>query len=459
MSQKSKIRDITSAQAVKFTVSESNEQVNGQSVLAKVKGVFFVPEGVSRNNRYYSRSLWEKALSRPEVMEKMKRKLMFGTIGHDLEIDDKALREGLVSHIVTDAKIDEAGQGIGEALVLNTPVGQILNNLLRAGCQMYVSSRANGTYSGDKDGIPAVDEDAYDLSGWDFVLEAGFLQANPQLAESLNKLNLLKTNETILKNKENSFMETAKLNEDLVKATLDENKDLKLENKRLNEEVEQLKADVDQKDKENKDLADQADELKPKLEKLAKYEELGSPEEIKADQEAAEKNEQELAQFKELGDSPEEVEEALLIARKTLTSFQESFGTKEQVKEALEKAIEFKKQVESLGGLKKIKEALTIAAKVQEEAEAAEKDKEASDLAAELEMPKEEVQEMLKTASKDQIKAVYGKVAESFKKSSFVKKPVKLAEGQNIETGEGTSINESVVSGERFSRINAAFVR
>lgn len=453
---KNQIRDITSIAAVKFDVTESNETVNGQTVLAKVKGVFFVPEGISRNNRYYSRGLWEKALSTPSVTEKMNRGLMFGTIGHDVEINDKALREGIVSHIVKKAYIDESGQGIGEAYVLNTPAGQILNNLLRAGCQLYVSSRANGTFAGDKDGVPAVDEDAYDLTGWDFVLEAGFLQANPQLAESLNNLNLLKNSETISTNKENFIMDkAAQLNEQLVTATLNENQELKTTVKRLNEEVEQLKADNDTLEKENKDLEAQADELKPKLEKLAKYEEMGSPEELKDKEEEAEKNEEELAQFKELGDSPEEVKEALETSLRTITSFQEELGTKDMIKEALNKAADFKSKVDGLGGIAKIKEALAIAEKVISEQEEAEKEKEVNDLAAELEMPKEEVQEMLKTASKDQIKAIYGKVSENFKKSSFVKKEaVVIAEGKNEETEK---IEESAVAASRFDRINASF--
>lgn len=443
-------RDITSSKA-KFTISESNETVNGFHTLAKVKGCFFVPNGVSRNNRYYSRALWEKQLARPEIQEKMKKRVMFGTIGHDLEIDDKALREGLVSHIVTNAFIDDADQGMGELYVLDTQAGKALNAILRAGCELNVSSRANGTFEGEKDGVPAVSEDAYDLAGWDFVLESGFLQAHPKLVESLNNLNFLKNNETIFTNKENANMETAKLNEDLVKATLNENKDLKNEVKKLNEEVEELKADVDTADKENKDLIGQADELKPKLEKLAKYEELGSPEEIKAEQDDAEKKEDELGKFKELGDTPEEVEEALRTAKNTVQTFESKFGKTSVVEAALKKSIEEGKKIAAHGGWKKIIEAIEIADDLTKKQADADADKEAGEVADELEMPKEEVTEMLKTMTVAQIKTAHKKISENFKKSSFVKKaPVTLSEGTPSETG-------SQVIDERYDRVNAAF--
>lgn len=444
--QINEMRD-TTISASKFEIVESSETVNGFHTLAKVKGTFFVPNGKSRNNRFYSRELWEKALSRPEVVEKMKKRLMFGTIGHDLEIDDKALRDGLVSHIVTNAYIDDAGLGIGEAYVLDTPAGKALNAFLRAGCELYVSSRANGAFSGEKDGVPAVDEDAYDLVGWDFVMEAGFLQANPKLAESLNKLNLIKNNETILKNKENQFM-TSPLNEELVKATLNENKDLKGEVKRLNEEVEQMKADADTIEKENKDLVSQSDELKPKLEKLAKYEEMGSPEEIKAEEEEAKKNEEELDKYKELG-TPEEVKESMQLAEKTIARFTEKFGPEKILEQALSVATETGEEVQKLGGMDKIKEAVAIADKLMADKEADDKEKEISELATEMEMPKEEVAEMLKTSSKEQIKTLHAKMSESMKKSSFVpKQPVVISEAAVVET----TLNES-----RFDRLNAAF--
>ena len=440
----------TTKNAIKFDISESATVVNGQNTLAKVKGVFFVPNGISRNNRFYSKSLWEKALSNPEVREKMDRKLMFGTIGHDLEIDDKALREGLVSHIVTNAYIDDKDQGIGEAYVLDTPAGRALNSLLRAGCQLYVSSRANGTFDGEKDGVPAVSEDAYDLAGWDFVLEAGFLAANPKLAESLNKLNLIKNNETILKNKGELVMDAAKLNEQLVTATLNENKDLKNENKRLNEEVEQLKADSDAVDKENKDLQAQTDELKPKLEKLAKYEEIGTPEEIKAGEEEAEKNEKELDAFKEIGDTPEEIKEALNNAIKTIQTFESKFGKVSVLEAALKKSIQESKKIAEHGGWAAITEAMEVADQLLKDKEVAEADKEATDLADELEMPKEEVVEMLKSMTIAQVKTAHTKIAESFKKSSFVKKsPVVISAGVNESTSQ--------VVNERFDRINASF--
>jgi len=80
-----------------FTLEEAKEDSNGNSILGKIKGTFFVPNGTSRNNRYYSKSLWEKQLSRPDVKTKLSERRMLGTISHDQEIDDKAVLEGKVS--------------------------------------------------------------------------------------------------------------------------------------------------------------------------------------------------------------------------------------------------------------------------------------------------------------------------------------------------------------------------
>ena len=56
-----------------FTIEEAKETIQGQGVIGKVKGPFFVPDGVSRNNRYYSKDLWEQTLSRVMLRNVLKR--------------------------------------------------------------------------------------------------------------------------------------------------------------------------------------------------------------------------------------------------------------------------------------------------------------------------------------------------------------------------------------------------
>lgn len=174
---------------LKFQLEESSE-VDGTHILGKVSGQFFVPNGSSRNGgRFYSEKLWQNVCNSKDIQETFASRRMFGTIGHDQSIDDQALLEGKMSHIVTNAYIKN-GKGIGEALILNTPAGRILNTTLRAGAKLFVSSRGTGEYTNEthgKEKAPVINPDTYRVKTWDFVLDPGFLEANPSLVESLDK--------------------------------------------------------------------------------------------------------------------------------------------------------------------------------------------------------------------------------------------------------------------------------
>jgi hypothetical protein len=162
------------------------DAIDGVHVLARATGPFFVIDGKSQNNRFYSCGLWERVLKDDGVGERLKRRKVFGTIGHDQDIDDKALREGKVSHILTRLWIDETrGIGMGEINVLNTETGRRLNTYLRSGVELPVSSRAYGKYRGKmKDGAQIVDESTYKFETFDFVQLPGVTHAVPKLVES-----------------------------------------------------------------------------------------------------------------------------------------------------------------------------------------------------------------------------------------------------------------------------------
>jgi hypothetical protein len=163
------------------------DQVDGVHVLARVVGPFFAIDGRSQNNRYYSKQLWERVIKDDGVKDRLKRKKVFGTIGHDQDIDDKALREGKVSHVLSKMWIDEPSQvGMGEVYVLNTDTGRRLNTYLRAGAELPVSSRAYGKYRGKtSDGAQIVDEGSYKFETCDFVQLPGIAHAVPKLVENM----------------------------------------------------------------------------------------------------------------------------------------------------------------------------------------------------------------------------------------------------------------------------------
>lgn len=322
---------------------EANEVVDGKHVLAKVKGEFFCPNGISRNNRFYSKSLWENVLNKKHIQEKLERKIMFGTIGHKTPINDEAWQEGKITHFVNYLGINEDGKGIGEAYILDTPAGRNVNAVLRAGCEVFVSSRANGKFKGEKNGIPKVDENFFDLETFDFVLDPGFLQANPKLAESLTEIEDKDEN---LQGEKNMELNEKILNENIelkseVKEALKENKELKDSLEAVTEDANQLKESVEKSEATITELTEKVEatekELTEAKEVIAAYDELGDgPEDVR---EALERALEELEKYNEIGDGFDSIKEALEVASTELERFAK-LGSYEVIEKVITKADE-----------------------------------------------------------------------------------------------------------------------
>ncbi|BCG50091.1 hypothetical protein [Ralstonia phage RP13] len=165
----------------------AGSEVDGKYILARVEGPAFFPNTTSKNKVFYPLEAWELAINEPSFVQRLEGRLVYGTIGHDIEINDDTVREGKLSHIVTKVWIGEDNVGRAEYLILNTPPGQILNTLLRAGSRIRVSTKAGGLFEPNvKNGIKVVKPDAFRLERIDFVIEPGYMQALPELLESLN---------------------------------------------------------------------------------------------------------------------------------------------------------------------------------------------------------------------------------------------------------------------------------
>lgn len=425
---------------IKFSLVEDNSEVDGEHILAKVKGQFFVPDGKSRNGRFYPRSLWEKVIADKAVKAKLEKRTMFGTLGHDAALTDKEVREGLVSHFMTDISIDKNGKGMGEALILNTPVGKILNTMLRAGSQLSVSSRANGTFKGKKNGLPVVDENTYGLEGWDFIIEPGFLEANPEIAESLENINIIE-GEEIMEND---------INKTLVEHIANENADLKSKVGGLTDEVNTLAEEKTVIKEENDHLKDENAKLVDTNKVLESYSTLGTVEEITEKLTKADENGKILEAYNELSDSPEDNKAALEKSRDFIKTVTEEFGTIDEVRKALETAIEFKEKVEDIGGYEKIKEALESYDKELTERSEVENTKKIKDLAEELGLTEEKVTELLGKYSEEDVKELC-KVTESaknpYKKENFNED--KTDENEDEEVYESRILGSS-----RIDRLN-----
>lgn len=434
------------APELKFEFLENASEVDGTHILAKVRGVFFCPDGISRNKRYYPRELWEKALADEEVQQKLRTRTMFGTIGHDTELSDKTLQEGRFSHIVTKAYIDESGRGIGEALILGTPAGKILHTMLRAGCEVFVSSRADGKFKGTYNGLPVVDPDSYSLKGWDFVLNPGFLQANPRIAEEYK--NITKGQGEY----EMSDSVIAKLSEEM--SSLREK--LVLKDVEVSKKIEEAVKPIEEENAHVKTQLHEAETIITNLkESLA---------EAEAEKEKAKA---ELDKYSELGESFENIKTALEESHKFMTKVLEDFGTISEIEEALTAALEMKEAWDKIGTIEEVQAALSIANTLLEEKKELEDQEKAKELADKLDvkaegvmklmkrgMSEEEIEDIMKASKKDP-KNEEDDPADAPKKGDEEDVPAKdekkkKNESKDENLGEAGDVNES--SAPRKSR-------
>lgn len=172
-----------------------NESVSG-FVLGKMRGVFFKPDGISGNRRFYSFDLWNQCLESELTQERLRRG-MVGSYEHPsvanittadgLPTTKHPVYEAMVTKKLTIEKRRDGYYGIGEAYILNTPLGLILGTMLKATdengvplVKMFVSSRAWASAKDTtKDGIKILDEDTFFLESFDATRFPGVKEASP----------------------------------------------------------------------------------------------------------------------------------------------------------------------------------------------------------------------------------------------------------------------------------------
>jgi len=357
---KTKIVD-TFKPSISFELSEATDE---PGALGKIRGVWFVPGGVSRNNRRYPESLWRKVVSSPEIQEKLAHRSMFGTISHEVEINDEALLSGKLSHVMTKMWIEESKdgpKGMAEAIILKSPAGEILHGLLKARAGIYVSSRAYGSLgeSEGADGIPLVNEDEYEFSGFDVVLAPGFLECAPTLSESLKKL-LDNNSET-----NNNTTKENIMSEKLLEKLSDELTSSKVSLGTVNESLESERA-------KNKLLVSENGELKNKLlffkkkgQMLEAYKTLGEPKDINKVFTLFEDARKKLQAYKELG-TPAEINAVLERFDNTLNVI-EDLGGLPAVRKSIDGSIDVLSEYLKLGTPREIKKVFSYTNKQLED--------------------------------------------------------------------------------------------
>jgi hypothetical protein len=313
---------------------------------------------------------------------------MYGTVFHPQK--EPSIEE--YSHVITNLWIDRdrvTGKkiGMGEALILDTPRGRVLNTFLKLGSRWCVSSRASGSFLPGKktqSGAQIVDPDTFQLETFDFTPDPGFLDAHPKLVESLEnptKKNLVT---------EDFFMSLDSkeiMNEEVFKSLLRENKSLKrdldealancsaygslgtpeaikealesgkhvaralkaytkqgslarikrmrAERKRIKETLKKCKSL-----KSRKSITEALKDADKALKKLTEYRALGSPKEIKRVFESSVGVSEIARKYKKLG-SPYEIHEAFVKTKALMSQLKayRKIGTVQEIQESYKKVL------------------------------------------------------------------------------------------------------------------------
>ena len=131
----------------------------------KIKGIFMQGDITNRNGRRYPMQTLIKEVKRYQK-EYIDKKRAFGELGHP---QGPTINLDRVSHMITNLT-PEGSNIIGEAKILDTPMGNIVKNLMNEGATIGVSSRGMGSLK-EKNGVAEVQKDFYLATAADIVAD------------------------------------------------------------------------------------------------------------------------------------------------------------------------------------------------------------------------------------------------------------------------------------------------
>ena len=131
----------------------------------KIKGIFMQGDITNRNGRRYPMQTLIKEVKRYQK-EYIDKKRAFGELGHP---QGPTINLDRVSHMITSLT-PEGSNIIGEAKILDTPMGNIVKNLMNEGATIGVSSRGMGSLK-EKNGVAEVQKDFYLATAADIVAD------------------------------------------------------------------------------------------------------------------------------------------------------------------------------------------------------------------------------------------------------------------------------------------------
>ena len=140
------------------------EEKNGEKQY-KIRGIFMQADVKNRNGRVYPMEVLQKEVSKYNK-NFIQQKRAFGELGHP---DGPTVNLERVSHITTSLTPD-GKNFLGEAKIMDTPMGKIVKNLIDEGCKLGVSSRGMGSLT-KQNGANYVRDDFYLATAADIVAD------------------------------------------------------------------------------------------------------------------------------------------------------------------------------------------------------------------------------------------------------------------------------------------------
>lgn len=168
---------------VEYNVLSDVKVINegaGANKKLKVRGKFQKCDEQNNNGRVYPRKVLESQVR--AIQEKIGDRSLVGALDHP---PNDAIHLSQASHLITKLEVAKNGDVIGEAEILSTPNGKIVEALLNDGVKIGISSRGLGSVS-EGEGGKIVNED-FKLITFDLVSDPSTKGAFPELSESLTE--------------------------------------------------------------------------------------------------------------------------------------------------------------------------------------------------------------------------------------------------------------------------------
>ena len=144
-------------------ITEAKDNSGGKNY--KIRGIFMQADVKNRNGRVYPMEILEKEVTKYNK-NFIRENRAFGELGHP---EGPTVNLERVSHMITELHPD-GKNFIGEAKIMDTPMGKIVKNLMDEGAKLGVSSRGMGSLD-SKNGANYVRDDFYLATAADIVAD------------------------------------------------------------------------------------------------------------------------------------------------------------------------------------------------------------------------------------------------------------------------------------------------